>query len=139
MGAAAPRCSTARELRAASRRGLAFRTEFQRRIAAAVIGRKRDAAAASAASGSLRLARRATALRRAADALEARRRDALRAYSAAVRAHDPDRTLERGYAIALDPEGRPLAGAAALRQAGDFELRMADGQVPARVREEVSE
>jgi exodeoxyribonuclease VII large subunit len=129
----------ARELRAASRRGLAFRTEFQRRIAAAVIGRKRDAAAASAASGSLRLARRATALRRAADALEARRRDALRAYSAAVRAHDPDRTLERGYAIALDPEGRPLAGAAALRQAGDFELRMADGQVPARVREEVSE
>ncbi|HET8673634.1 MAG TPA: exodeoxyribonuclease VII large subunit [Thermoleophilaceae bacterium] len=126
----------ARELRAASRRGLAGRSDYQRRIAGTVIGRKRAAAAASAAAGSARLAARAGALARAAQNLEARRREALRAHAAAIRANDPERTLERGYAIALDAGGRPLAGAAAVREAVDFELRMADGVVPARVRGE---
>ena len=54
-----------------------------------------------------------------------------------MRAHDPERTLERGYAIALGPDGEPLASAAAVRDVEDFELRMADGTLPARVREEV--
>jgi exodeoxyribonuclease VII large subunit len=129
----------ARELRAASRRGLAARLDYQRRVAAPAIGRRRDAAATSALAGSEKLSARAAALARAADALEARRREALRAHAAAIRAHDPERALERGYAIALDADGRPLASAAAVRQAGDFELRMADGRVPARVREEVEE
>jgi exodeoxyribonuclease VII large subunit len=129
----------ARELRAASRRGLGLRADYQRRIAGAVIGRKRDAALVSAATGQARLGARAAALARAADALEARRREALRAHAAAIRGHDPERALERGYAIALDPDGRPLASAAAVREASDFELRMADGLVPARVREEVEE
>jgi len=69
--------------------------------------------------------------------LERRRREALAAHAAAIRAHDPERTLERGYAIALGPDGRPLGSAAAVREQQDFELRMADGSVPARVREEV--
>ena len=129
----------ARELRAASRRGLALRGDYQRRIAGAVIERKRDAALASAATGQARLSARAAALSRAADALESRRREALRAHAAAIRGHDPERALERGYAIALDPEGRPLASAAAVKEASNFELRMADGNVPARVREEVKE
>ena len=129
----------ARELRAASRRGLALRGDYQRRIAGAVIERKRDAALASAATGQARLSARAAALSRAADALESRRREALRAHAAAIRGHDPERALERGYAIALDPEGRPLASAAAVKEASTFELRMADGNVPARVREEVKE
>jgi exodeoxyribonuclease VII large subunit len=129
----------ARELRAASRRGLALRGEYQRRIAGAVMARKRDAALAAAATGEARLGARAAALARAADALEARRREALRAHAAAIRGHDPERALERGYAIALDGDGRPLSSAAAVRESSNFELRMADGNVPARVREEVRE
>jgi exodeoxyribonuclease VII large subunit len=129
----------AREMRAASRRGLALRLDHQRRMAAQDLDRKRDAALAAAVSGRERLNARAAALVRAADALEARRREALRSHAAAVRGHDPERALERGYAIALDPAGRPLSSAAAVREASDFELRMADGRVPARVREEVEE
>ena len=128
----------ARELRAASRRGLAGRLDYQRRIAATVLERKRTAGAGSVSSGQASLVARAAALERAADALERRRREALAASAAAIRAHDPERTLERGYAIALGADGEPLAGAAAVREAQDFELRMADGSVPARVREEVS-
>jgi exodeoxyribonuclease VII large subunit len=129
----------ARELRAASRRGLALRGDYQRRIASAVIGRKRDAALTAATMGEARLSSRASALARAAEALESRRREALRVHAAAIRGHDPERALERGYAIALDAEGRPLSTAAAVREASNFELRMADGDVPARVREEVKE
>lgn len=129
----------AREMRAAWRRGLALRLDHQRRMATQDLGRKRDAAVATAATGRGRLNSRATALARAATALEARRREALRAHAAAIRGHDPERALERGYAIAMDADGRPLASAAAVREASDFELRMADGRVPARVRGEVKE
>jgi exodeoxyribonuclease VII large subunit len=127
----------ARELRAASRRGLALRADYQYRIAAMVMDRKRQAALASASAGRTSLASRAAALDRASEALERRRRQALAAHAASIRAHDPERTLERGYAIALGPDGEPLGSAAALRDAQDFELRMADGSVPASVREGV--
>jgi exodeoxyribonuclease VII large subunit len=129
----------ARELRAASRRGVGLRIDYQRRTASAVIGRKRDAAAVAAANGRARAGARAAALARAADALEARRREALRAHASAIRGHDPERALERGYAIPLGADGRPLPSAAAIREASEFELRMADGHVPVRVREEVEE
>jgi exodeoxyribonuclease VII large subunit len=127
----------AKELRAASRRGLAARADYQARIASVVIARKRDAASVSVASGRASVNARAAALARASEALERRRREALAAHAAAFRAHDPERTLERGYAIALGPDGEPLAGAAAVREVQEFELRMADGSLPARVREEV--
>jgi exodeoxyribonuclease VII large subunit len=129
----------AREMRAASRRWLALRRDNQRRMAAQDIDRKREAAAATVVTGRARLNARAAALTRAADALEARRREALRSHAAAIRGHDPERALERGYAIALGPDGTPLGSAAAVREARDFELRMADGLVPARVREEEDE
>jgi exodeoxyribonuclease VII large subunit len=103
------------------------------------LDRKREVAAAAATMSRARLGTRAAALSRAAGALEARRREALRAHAAAIGGHDPERALERGYAIALDADGRPLASAAAVREASDFELRMADGRVPARVRREVKE
>jgi exodeoxyribonuclease VII large subunit len=127
----------AKELRAASRRGLATRLDYHARIASVVLARKRDAAAAGVATGRASVTARAAALSRASEALERRRREALAAHAAAIRAHDPERTLERGYAIALDRDGRPLGTAAAVREQQDFELRMADGSVPARVREEV--
>jgi exodeoxyribonuclease VII large subunit len=129
----------AREMRAASRRGLALRLDHQRRMAAQDLDRKREVAAAAAAGGRARVNARAAALARAAEALDARRREALRSHAAAIRGHDPERALERGYAIALDSAGRPFSSAAAVRDASDFELRMADGHVPARVREEADE
>jgi exodeoxyribonuclease VII large subunit len=123
----------ARELRAASGRGLSSRRDYQRRIAANVVARKVDAAAVEATGERAVLSGRAGGLERAARALAERREAALRSHAAALRAHEPERTLERGYALVLDRGGQPLAGADAVRAAKDFDLRMADGTVPARV------
>jgi exodeoxyribonuclease VII large subunit len=143
----------ARELRAAVRRGRATRAEYQRRVAAAVIERKRAVALAAVVAERARVARgvqrvagagdgvhaRTAALRDAAAALERanaalceRRAKALDAHGTALRAHDPERTLERGYALLLDDAGEPLSSAAAVREAGDFHARLADGSVRAR-------
>jgi exodeoxyribonuclease VII large subunit len=124
-----------RELRAATARGRAERLRWQRRIAAVVVGRKADAASAHAARQSAGLAARAAALDRAVGAAVERRAQSVARNGAALRAHDPERTLERGYALALDASGEPLTGADAVRLARDFDLRMAGGTVPARVRE----
>jgi exodeoxyribonuclease VII large subunit len=51
----------------------------------------------------------------------------------ALRAHDPERTLERGYARAEDPGGEPLTSAEAAARAGHMRVRFADGSVGARV------
>jgi exodeoxyribonuclease VII large subunit len=129
----------ARELRATTSRGRATRLEYQRRIAAAVMGRKADAARAQAAHQAAGLAARTASLERAArDAAERRARWLART-GAALRAHDPERTLERGYALALDGAGEPLTEPAAVRAAGSFDLRMHGGAVPARVRNEEDE
>ena len=97
-----------RELRASTRRGLAGE---ERRIAgaAAVLERKGSAAAT--------VARRAREL------------DRLRL---ALAAHDPQRALERGYALVEDGSGAPVTTAAAAREQQRLTLRMADGTVPVR-------
>lgn len=51
----------------------------------------------------------------------------------AVRAHDPQRTLERGYARVEDRAGEPVVDPAGARKAGDVRIRFADGPVDARV------
>jgi exodeoxyribonuclease VII large subunit len=124
-----------RELRAATGRGRATRLDYQRRIAAAVMGRKADAARVQAARQLTGLAARASALDRSARAAAERRNQWVARGGAALRAHDPERTLERGYALALDGTGEPLAGPDAVREAESFDLRMAGGTVPARVAE----
>jgi exodeoxyribonuclease VII large subunit len=53
----------------------------------------------------------------------------------ALAGHDPQRTLERGYALASTSDGRPLGDARSAREAGELRLRFADGEVPARVEE----
>ena len=68
-------------------------------------------------------------------ALTERREQALLAHAAGLRASDPDRTLERGFALALDGDGEPLETADAVRGAGRFDLRLAGGRVGARVSE----
>ncbi len=51
----------------------------------------------------------------------------------ALAGHDPQRTLERGYALVSCAGGQPIATAAAARTAGDVRLRFAEDTVPARV------
>ncbi|MBV8429672.1 MAG: exodeoxyribonuclease VII large subunit [Solirubrobacterales bacterium] len=62
-----------------------------------------------------------------------KRRSELSRLALALAAHDPDRTLARGYALVEDTGGEPLASAAATRAAGELRLRFHDGRVPARV------
>jgi len=101
-----------REIRASSERSLAERRAFQRRLALVVLDR---------------------AVRRAAGVEANSRRDALRRAEVAFRAHDPERTLERGYALAEDAGGEPVTSVAAAIVAGRVRLRFADGGVGAKI------
>ena len=65
-----------------------------------------------------------------------RRRGELERLSLALGAHDPDRTLRRGYALVEDRSGEPLSSASAARAARELRLRFHDDLVPARVSEE---
>ncbi len=107
-----------REIRASSERGLAERRAFQRRLALVVLSR---------------------AARRAAGVEASNRREALRRAEVAFRAHEPERTLERGYALAEDSAGEPVTSAAAAIAAGRLSLRFADGGVGAEIDREGSE
>jgi exodeoxyribonuclease VII large subunit len=99
-----------RELRAASARRLAERLELQRRFALVL-----ERAAGRAAGPDL-----------------GRRRDALRRALVALRAHDPERTLERGYALAENVDGEPVTSAASARAEEEIRLRFSDGRIRAR-------
>jgi exodeoxyribonuclease VII large subunit len=118
-----------RELRASARRGvsggerltLAQSSALSRKAAAAELARTRGAQRALADGA---------ALRRAAG-LERRRRD-LDRFLVALAAHDPQRTLERGYALVEDRSGDPIVSAAAARGAPSLVLRLHDGRVPVR-------
>jgi len=122
-----------REIRAASERGLAERGGFQRRIAGVVLdrARRRGIERAIAAAGADR--RRAEGIESAAERALRRRRDALRKAAVALRAHDPERTLERGYALAETAEGEPVTSAAGAVAAAQVRLRFADGRVKAEI------
>jgi exodeoxyribonuclease VII large subunit len=121
-----------REIRAASERGLAERGAFQRRIATIVLERARRRALDRAGQAVERGRRNGAVLDSASERALAQRREALRQAAVALRAHDPERTLERGYALAETPGGEPLTNAAAANAAGRFSLRFSDGRVDAR-------
>jgi exodeoxyribonuclease VII large subunit len=70
---------------------------------------------------------------RAQGADAAKRRGELESLALALAAHDPDRTLARGYALVQDRAGVPLGSAADAISAGDLRLRFADGTVDASV------
>jgi len=99
-----------REIRAVSEKALANRLELQRTFALVL-----DRAAGRAAGPDLM-----------------RRRDALSRAAVALRAHDPERTLERGYALAEDSAGEPVTSAEAARAAGRISLRFSDGRIRVR-------
>jgi exodeoxyribonuclease VII large subunit len=68
---------------------------------------------------------------RAAGSQAADRRRSLERLSLALAAHDPARTLARGYALVEDHAGQPLTSAPAARSARELNLRFHDGVVPA--------
>ena len=99
-----------RELRAAARRAVAESTADTSRRAL-VLERK-----ASAAAGPGRI--------------DAQRR--LASFLAALDAHHPQRTLERGYALVEDPAGEPVMSAETANTLDAMVLRLHDGTVPVR-------
>jgi exodeoxyribonuclease VII large subunit len=92
------------------------------------------------ASGRRHLTARHGALQRSAGALRrnaaARDREARRArldtLAVALAAHDPQRTLERGYALVEDRAGAPVTSAAAARAEPQLTVRLHDGRVSVR-------
>jgi exodeoxyribonuclease VII large subunit len=85
------------------------------------------------------LARSALGLKRRTQSalLDCRRRHPheLQRLALTLAAHDPQRTLERGYVLAQAPSGEALPTAASARGANDVQLRFADGTIPARILE----
>jgi exodeoxyribonuclease VII large subunit len=63
----------------------------------------------------------------------AKRNRELERLSLALAAHDPERTLARGYVLVEDRAGAPLSSADAAREAKSLRLRFHDGAVPAQV------
>ncbi len=121
-----------REIRAASERGLAQRADFQRRIATVVLARARQRAIERAATAAAVERQRGATIERSASRALDRRREALRRAVVTLRAHDPERTLERGYALAETAAGEPVTTAEAARRLDGFGLRFADGRVDVR-------
>jgi exodeoxyribonuclease VII large subunit len=100
-----------REIRAASERGLAERAASQRQIGSVVLERARRRAVGAEMDG---------------------RRAALHRAAVALRAHEPERTLERGYALVEGEAGEPLTSAAEASAADLISLRFSDGRVRAK-------
>jgi exodeoxyribonuclease VII large subunit len=71
------------------------------------------------------------AARRGAGAEATGRRRELERLTLALSAHDPERTLARGYALVSDRAGRPLQGAAEAQAAAELTIRFHDGAVTA--------
>ena len=121
--------------RGAAPAGAGPRRARPRRAAALVVERARIPAAALARGASLEARRRElerplATLTKAATV--ARRRRELDRLAATLAAHDPQRTLERGYALLEDPSGEPVTAAAAARAAPQLTVRLHDGRVAVR-------
>ncbi len=68
-------------------------------------------------------------LSRAIRTLIHRRRERLAVAGGRVEALSPLSTLKRGYAVALNPEGRVLRGVAEFEERARFDLRVVDGRI----------
>jgi len=102
-----------REIRASARNGVA-RGEQLAGVHALVLSRK-----AASAAGAERRARAAH----------------LESLTSALHAHDPERVLERGYAVVDDGDGNVVTSAEAARAAERVRLFFGDGDVRARIEE----
>lgn len=121
-----------RELRASARRRNARETDVTA-TRLLVLRRKRDVAAAERTRAETLLRSDGERLRHTADAATARRARDLERLRLALAAHDPERTLERGYALVEAPDGALITSAEQARAAGTLALRFHDGRVRADV------
>jgi len=120
-----------RELRAATKRAIAAGRR-QTLSRAATLERKATAAASAGDRAARRAHADAVALDRTASAaLERRRRD-LDRMLATLATHDPQRTLERGYALLEDSAGQPVTSAHAAREQPSLTVRLHDGRITVR-------
>jgi exodeoxyribonuclease VII large subunit len=126
-----------RELRAAGRRRVTERRAHTSRHLL-VVQRKAGAAGADRARGGELVREAAAELRRAGSAAGARRRRDLDRLALALAAHDPDRTLARGYALVEDADGALVTHADEAHAAEDVRVRFHDGTVRARVEDSES-
>ncbi len=121
-----------REIRASAARALARGgREGSRR--ALVLARKRRAALHGADAAGTRIAGRATALDRHGSSAVAGRAADLRRIAQTLAAHEPERVLERGYAIVSDAEGEIVTSAAAARREQRLRVRFSDDDVRTEV------
>ena len=91
----------------------------------------RASSARAVAEGERANRRRAAALERNGQLGRARARQ-LETLALALAAHDPQRTLERGYALVEAADGSPVTSAAAASAQPELALRMHDGAVRVR-------
>jgi exodeoxyribonuclease VII large subunit len=103
----------------------------------------RASARRQAEGGRARTGHHATALKRpaarSADGDRVRRGRELERLALALAAHDPQRTMARGYALVEDRVGLALGSAEAARSAQELILRFHDGAVAAEVADEVAD
>jgi exodeoxyribonuclease VII large subunit len=123
----------AREVRASSERGIAVRSDqieslLGQRLSSAVVRTARSIRE-DAAGLSVRAVAAEAAVRGMVESGHALNR----ASAIALRAHDPQRTLERGFARVEDETGEPILTTAQARTAGRFGVVFADGRVDAEV------
>jgi exodeoxyribonuclease VII large subunit len=125
-----------REIRAAGERGLRERASYQRRIAMTVLARAARRVGEGMAGQGAAAGRRAEGLERAALTSLERRRRTLERTALTLRAHEPERVLERGYALAETTAGEPVTSAATARNAKRLRLRFSDDRITTRVEDD---
>ena len=123
-----------REMRASAQRGVNGNGSAVHRHAAA-LDRRARAAVGSSGREDRRLHARADGLRRASETVGARRRVELDRLRLTLDGHDPQRTLERGYARVEGPDGAPVTSAADARRLSEMTLRLHDGYLPVHPRD----
>ena len=124
-----------REIRASARRAIEAGTRDSA-TRATVLGRKRDAALHGIDGQRRELRTEAAALSRHRTAAPAERAAVLERLAKTLAAHDPERVLERGYAIVEGAEGEVVSTAEAARRERRLRVRFADDHVDAEVLED---
>jgi exodeoxyribonuclease VII large subunit len=151
LAARAELLASGRRLHVHSRRAITDRARTLERLAAApghhvarerrrlhqLLRELRASARRGVAQGRERAGTHATVLARSTERARgtdrAARRRELERLALALAAHDPERTLARGYALVEDRAGQALGSAAAARAAHDVRLRFHDGALEAEV------
>lgn len=118
-----------REIRASARRNTLDEQSHTERFLT-VLTRKRTATARELVRLSTAAKGHTERLRELAEGRFALHSKDLARLLSAVDAHDPERTLKRGYALVQDSAGELITSAAAAEQAATVRVRFHDGEVP---------